>query len=74
VSKSCHNCRHWSNQGPQDTKTPEGWGNCAKIPPQSTRAHNTIWIFPPPSFVMTSEHFCCSLHERQMQVVTRHDG
>jgi hypothetical protein len=75
VSKQCGNCRFWSRWRPDaETRRPKGWGDCEKLPELAKIVSSVIMIVPPPSMVATSEHFCCSLHERQMQVVTRHDG
>jgi hypothetical protein len=70
VSKNCTNCRHWSSQG-QEPKNPTGWGECERLAAEPMNASNMIWMFPPPSQIRTNQHFCCSLHEGQMQVVTR---
>jgi hypothetical protein len=77
VSKHCNNCRHWSNLSPppdEGKQAPEGWGHCGQLRAQSLLTSDAIWIFPPPSGVMTNQHFGCSLHEQQMQVVTRHEA
>jgi hypothetical protein len=74
VNKHCHNCRHWSSQSPGETKNPTGWGECARLTAEPLNTSNIIWMFPPPSQIRTNQHFSCSLHEQQMQVVTRHNG